>query len=1110
MTLAASLLLPTMSYGQRAEITGTVLDQNGAAVTGVRLVLLNLDQGLKREVVTGNEGYFAAPFLQPGHYVITAQKSGFAAAQINDLDLHVGDIRSLQIHLQVGGERVQIHVNGQSQQVETVSPALGQVVVGEVIRNAPLDGRNVLQLALLQPGVTPTDPDDNGGFFNVTGNRSDSVTYLLDGDLNNDLLNNLVVYNPNPDTIAEFRILTSNYPAEFGRNGGGIVSVATRSGTNTFHGSLFEFLRNDDLNANTFFNNKNGLPREVLKRNQFGGTMGGPLKLPHSTKGRDRFFFFLGYQGQRQVHNVSVNDTDTFTPAEIAGDFSKSGHDANNNPVPDPGVAAFLNLHPFFAQNTAQAIIDPARINSVARKYIATGLVPTSPTGSFSSQGRSVSNRDELTIKFDSEITPRDKLSVTGGFRRDNQILPFDGASVPGFPDALNFHSWFTHASYTHVLTPNLLNELRLALQRQSNDTEPHANLPTAAALGVGITADFPTGPPNLLFDTNLSLGFSTLGPQRIADTTSSFSDTLTWNRGRHNWKMGAGISPFQNNSFYAFTVNGEFFFAGQGGVGTQNAMADFLLGIPTNFFQSAAARSSVRSTFTYGFVQDEWHVRSNLVLTLGVRYEYSTPKSDTQGRTFSIHPGKQSSVFRNAPPGMVFPGDVGAPRGVNFPNKYDWAPRVGFAWDPFRDSKTSVRGGFGLFYDVLKGEDNLQFNGQPPFYSSVGLNFSPLPDGASSEVNYMTQPFLAAGVPNPFPSRPPAANINFADSGFLPVGSSGSVFIVDPHLRTPYIYQYNLSVQHELARNTVAELDYVGSSSHGLTALVDANPFVLGTTNRLLNVGPGTAACAPFLCYGALPEFRNETNANYNALQASVTKQFSSGSGFGRSYFTFGYNYSHNIDNASGFQNRNFAVPYYRPQLFRSSSDMDLRHRLVLSGGWELPFDRVWEQGPGQATRGWNLFPILSWQTGFPLDIFAFPGLFDFTDPGPSGAGDPGLVRANLIRPVQMLDPHRDKNYWFNPASFDNSSFPAGSYGTLPRNFLRGPGRFNLDLALSKTTPVFGDRMKVELRADFFNLFNSVEFRNPNTNIADVRTFGRITGTYSPRIVQVAARFAF
>ena len=1113
-----AILVPTVSLAQRATVTGTVLDQHEASLPNVRIVLLNVDQGLQRETLTSNEGSFVMPLLQPGHYVVTAQKSGFAVAEIRDMILHVGDIRALQIHLQVGGERVQIHVNGQSQQVETVSPALGQVVTGDVIRNAPLDGRNVLQLALLQPGVTPTDPDDLGGAFNITGNRSDSVTYLLDGGLNNDLLDNFVVFNPNPDTVTEFRILTSNYPAEFGRNAGGIINVVTRSGTSDLHGSLFDFLRNDAFNANSFFNKLNDLPRDVLKRNQFGGTLGGPVPLVHRDRDKNRLFFFLGYQGQRQVRDLSINDINTFTPAELAGDFSRSGRDAQNNPIPDPGVVDFLQANPFFAQNASRAVINPARINSVARNYIAAGLIPTSPTGLISSQGRSVNDFNELTAKLDFEVNPKDKLSATLGFHTDHQIRPFEFADVPGFPDSLDFRALFLDLSYTRLLTANLLNEFRATAQRLYDDTErPAASLPNAASLGVGITPDLPTGPPNLIFDTNLQIGFSTLGPQRLADNTFSFSDSLSWTHGRHNWKFGGGFSPFQNNSFYAFVVNGEFFFAGPTGIGSGNSFADFLLGLPTNFFQSPAANSSLRTKFTHAFAQDEWHVSKSLVLTLGIRYEYSTPKTDTLGRTFSIVPGRHSSVFPNAPVGMLFPGDAGAPRGVNFPDKNNWAPRVGFAWDPWQDGKTSLRGGFGIFYDILKGEDNLQFNGQPPFYSSVGLNFSPLPDGTTSETNYLTRPFVATGVPNPFPSRRPPANINFAASGFLPVASSGTVYVVDPHLRTPYIYHYDLSAQRELARNTVLEVNYVGSSSHGLTALVDINPFALRTSNRILNTAPGSSACSPFPCYGALPEFRNAANADYNSLQISLGKQFSGTGIFGRSYFTLGYNYSHNIDNASGFQNRNKAVPYYDPALFRASSDMDLRHRIVFSGGWEIPLDRAWQQGPARLTRGWNLFPIISWQTGFPLDVFAFPGLFDFTDPGPSGAGDPGLVRANLVRPVQLFDPHHvhsfagnSGNYWFDPLSFSNTGFTPGSYGTLPRNFFRGPGRCNIDMALSKTTPIWGDRLKLELRADFFNLPNFAEFANPNSNISDPRTFGRITQTYAPRVVQLAARVSF
>ncbi len=1134
--LLACLALSRFAYAQRATLLGTIVDPNGAVVPGVKVTLLNLDQGLKREVLTTENGYFAVPLLQPGSYLVTAQKDGFAVSEIKDVILHVGDVRGLNIKLQIGAPPVEVRVSEKSQDVETISPSLGQVVTGEVVRNAPLNGRNVLDLALLQPGVTETDPDSSGaGTFSVAGNRDDSVHYLLDGGLDNDLIDNRVVFSPNPDTIAEFRILTSSYPAEYGRNAGGVVSMITRSGTNQFHGSLFDFLRNTDLDANSFFNKNNGLPRDDLKRNQFGGTLGGPLSMPNLIDGKDRFFFFVGYQGERQVQDLSVHNIATFTPAELNGDFSHA-----DGGSPDPNVKAFLQTYDFFQPDkslAAQAIIDPSRINSVAQNYIRAGLIPTSPTGLLSWQGRSTLAYDELTAKCDFDINARNKLAVTFGWDRQDGLTPLSnptgfGADVPGFPESSDFRDYFANFSYTRFFSSNLLNELRVNFLRSHNTSlNPTAQLPKPADLGIGVTPDLATGPTNLAFDSGLEIGFNTLGPQRFTENTYTYSDTLNWVRGKHDFKFGGGFSAFQNNTFFAFTTDGQFQFLGQGGIGSQNSFADFLLGIPLQYTQSSAAPSNIRTKFTYGFAQDEWRLRNNLVLSLGLRYEYSTPKMDTEGRTFSIIPGQQSSVFIHAPVGMVFPGDPGAPRGVNFPNRNNWAPRVGFAWDPRGDGKTSLRGAFGVFYDILKGEDNLQFNGQPPFYASAGFAFSPLSQNPTSEVTYMPQPFASVGAENPFPSQLQPPNLDFAAAGYLPVGASSSVFVVDPHLRTPYTYQYHLALQRELARRTVFEAGYVGSSSHGLTALTDINPFVLGTYNRVLNLTAGNQTCDstdPFQCsFASLEEFKNVTTASYNGLVLSLQKQFSGNGIFGRSYFTLAYTYAHNIDNASGFQNRNNIVPYYQPGLFRASADMDIRQRIVFSGGWELPFEKAWSSAPRLLTRGWHVFPILSWRTGFPLDIFAnLPSAFDFTSPGPSAAGDAGLVRTNLIAPIHVLDPHTPQTiggqsgyYWFDPSSFSNAGFPSDSqavsnpavrtYGTLPRNYFRGPGRFNLDLAFSKTIPLT-DRFQLETRADFFNLPNSTQFQNPDTNISSPTTFGQVLNTYDPRIIQLALRLSF
>jgi hypothetical protein len=1119
-------------HAQRASLLGVVSDQKGGPIPGVNVTLLNLDQGLKREATTNEAGYFSVPLLQPGPYLITAQKDGFAVAEIRDVVLHVGDIRGLNIELVVAAAPEQIQVTSQAHDVETVSATLGEVITGDVIRNAPLNGRDVRALALLQPGVVVADTDFRGaGGFNIVGSRADSINYLLDGGLNNDLIDNRAVYTPNPDTISEYRILTSNYPAEFGRNAGGVITMATQSGTNQLHGSLFDFFRNDALNANSYFNKINGLPRPVYKRNQFGGTLGGPITIPGVVEGKDRYFFFVGYQGHRQVQALTEHGIGVFTPQELNGDFS-----ASNDGNPDPNVAAFLQANPFFQPDPAKAtmaIIDPTRINSVAQNYIAQGLIPTSPTGELNSEGRFTFDRDEITSKVDLDLDRSNKLGVTFGVDWSNQLTPFDYATVPGFSDVSDFQDYFGNVNYTHIFSPTLLNEAWLTVQRVYSKSEnPAVDLPKPSDLGIAITPDLPTGPTNLYFvDSNLLIGFSNIGPQSFADNTVGVSDSLTWVRGSHSVKLGGGMSAYQSNIFVAFNVNGQFVYLGAGGIGSQNALADFLLGLPLQFTQAPAANSNIRSRFYYGFAEDEWRARKNLVITYGLRYEYGSPKYDTAGRTFSIIPGLKSTVFSDAPTAMVFPGDAGAPRGVNFPDRNDWAPRLGFAWDPTGKGTTSLRGGFGMFYDILKAEDNLQFNGKPPFYSAAGFAFGPLAGNPAAEVPYMPQPYVASGVPDPFPSTPPPSNINFANAGFLPIGSSGSVFVVDPHLRTPYTYQYHLTLQHELAPNLVAQASYVGSSSHGLTGLTDVNPFQLGTFDRVLNLQSGNSSCTgsnPGACsYGALHEFKNITNANYNGLLLSLQKQLSGNGVFGKSYFTLAYTYSHNIDNASGFTNRNLGiVPSYQPELFRSSADMDVRNRIVFSGGWEVPVERAWNTGPKRLTQGWNLFPIISWRTGYPVDVFAnLPSAFDFTSPGPSAAGDAAVVRANLVGPIRTFDPHRIQtfdgetgNYYFDPTSFSESGFPTDAqavadpavrtYGTLPRNYFRGPGQFNIDLAFSKVTPIT-DQTRLEFRADFFNLINNAQFYTPNTNISD-QNFGKMQYTFQPRIIQLALRFSF
>jgi len=1185
-----------IATAQEAEgrIVGNVTDQTGAAVVGARVTVTNVGTQISRSTTTDKNGFYEVLSLPIGSYKVTIEMSGFRKQVFEHQALQINQSLRLDARLEVGQQNEVVEVPGQAATVDTLNQTVGTSIVGETIQRAPLDGRDVLDLAKLLPGVTETN-DDSGaaGNYSIAGGRSDSVTFLLDGALNNNLLDNSVVYNPNPDTIAEFRLLESNYSAEYGRNGGGVISVVTKSGTNAWHGSAFEFLRNDAFNANTFFNIATGLPRDVLKRNQYGATFGGPIQ-------KDKSFFFVGYQGQRLSEQQATGVGTVYTPAQLNGDFSNF-----NNAGPDPGVACFLTGYfpavapnqpvgcatdsngnpipgtpnPYFQSDQAkglQAIIDPTKINPVAQNYISKGLIPTDPTGAHDYQSALTDNYNELTMKFDFLISHNDKLSVTLGGRKEPQLFPFNYASVSGYSDNGHVNNYFGGLTYTRTITTNLLNEFRVFINRNQsqhdNPVGPNASS-TAASLGVGTTPDQSTGPPNLWFDNGLLMGYSENGPTAFANNTFGFNEGLTYIHGHHNWKLGTGVSAYQNNTVYDFYVNGEWDFY-SGGAGSNNGMADFLLGIPSAYYQFPSAPSNIRSKSYYGFVQDEWRLARNFSLNWGMRYEYSSPKFDTQGREFSVIPGvtTPSKVFPNAPIGMLFPGDPNAPRGVNYPDRKNWGPRFGFAWDPRGNGKTSIRGGIGLFYDILKGEDNLQFNGQAPFFGAEGLFFNsvsgassadPLcPSGVTAGVCYFQAPFAETGTVNSFPSHTPPSSLNFATAGFLPINSGGAVYLVDPHLRTPYVYQYNLSLQREILHNLVLELNYVGSSAHGLTSLRDINPFKLGTTDRVLNLTPGNSSCldentlqraidngtstGPTCSYATLPEFKNVSQSNYNSLQGSLTRQIADSRYIGRTYFVLGYTWSHGIDNASGFRERNSGVPTYNPGLFRASGDQDVRNRITFSGGWDMPWDKAWESGPGRLTQGWSFFPIVTWHTGFPYDVFARLGdRFVPGAEGPSGAGDPYNVHALVVGPTKTLNPRQAQTlggnsgfFLVDPTSFSNNQCPPNNdqnqppdctpgptmlpsndqvvanpslatYGGLPRNFLRGPGLVNMDLALSKTTALIGERSKLEFRAEFFNIFNHANFINPVTNINSAQ-FGQVTSTHDPRIIQLALRLEF
>jgi len=1147
--LTAPLASPQAATGR---VVGTVTDPGGAVIAGAKVTVTNVGTGVHWETMTRDDGSYQVLELPIGNYSVTVQEEGFGTAVTQPTELQINQSLRVDVALALGQLSQTVSVESTATQVETVIPTIGGTVVGQAVQELPLNGRDTLTLAATLPGIsgTPSGTGQSAGTgFSIAGGRADGISYLLDGANNNSVTSSGVSFDPNPDTVAEFRILMNNYTAEYGRTGGGIISVVTKSGTNQLHGSLFDYLRNEDLNANDFFANLTGAPVPVLKRNQFGVTLGGPVVIPKLVHGKDKFFFFFGYQGQRQVSTSVGSLTPTYTPAELGGDFS---HAVNGGP--DPAVVTFLQNNPYYQGNPALAakgIIDPSKLDPVFLNYVKAGIIPTSPTGVFLPQLNVPNDTDEFTGKLDILPTTTDHITVLLGRNRNpyNASLGggFTGGANVGFPSTNILTSGLITVSYTKTITPNLLNEARASVNRFAQIlNSPAATLPHPNALGIGINSDQPNGPSVISLTGGPDLGFNGNEGQK-ADNTYSYADTLTWIKGKHTFRGGVSFAAAQENSHYEFYINGQFNFYGPyTGIASGNALADFEFGLPDEYFQYPSAFDNLRQKQFATFFQDEWKVTPHLLLTLGMRYEYSTPQKDTLGRSFDLIPGEQSQRFVSAPVGAVFPGDPGAPSGLYFPDKTNFSPRLGFAWDPFGKAKTSIRGGFGMFYSVLNGWDMDENNGVAPYYAGVdfGMNgYGPLPSITGPPPGYLENPYASNGLADPFPSHLTLSSKDpnlFNNLGALPFGSSQ--WMANPHLKTPYVYQYNLSVQQQLAKDLVLEVGYAGSDSHRLLTLEDGNPMILGTNVRILN-----AVLYPYYNnpnvgltdngFSALVNYMtNDGGASYNGLLTSLNKRFGDWRGIGSTFFTVAYTYSHNIDNSTGnVNNPSGGVPYYDHNALRGNSQLDQRQRFTISGGWELPFAKAWSSGPKALTGGWTLYPLFSWYTGEPFDISArLPGNTPVNNiPGPSGAGDTVLVRAEQVTPtVQRYSVGSTQTingtsglFYFNPNDFTVPSewrsasyiptLAERTYG-MPRDSIPGIGLINLDLAIVKRTAFFHEKLNTELRVESFNTLNHPEFATPTlgTGGASITSslFGQITQTVTQtgRVGQIALRLTF
>src|ERR1700677_1641293 len=971
LTLFMMALLTSLNVaGQQitASIRGTVLDPSGAIVQGATVTAKQTETGLARTAVTDHQGEYVLVELPIGHYQLEVQARGFQKYLQQGISLDVNQTATVGIQLRLGAESQQVEVNANATLVQSTVSSLGQTVMEQEILDLPLDGRNFSQLGLLQPGVVPLTPGllEAGGparqnqAYAVDGQRPESNNFMIDGADNVSSVDGGFVLKPPIDAIAEFKILSHNANAEFGRNTGSTTNIVTRSGSNSFHGAAWEFLRNDAMDSSDYFTQS----IQPLKQNQFGATFGGPIL-------KDKTFFFGYYEGFRNRQGETVPAT-VPSSAERQGNFGEqctdipgatfnttTGQCSNPN-----GQLTFFGTPVPFNQMT---IFTP--INPIATNVLPFFPLPNQGENGFTATQTLIENNDQFGVRLDHYLSSADTLNFRYMFSTGPTTDPLSpvGANVPGFPVGEYDRAQNAVAQETHIFSPTTIGVARFSFLRNTFLLDEHLNHESPADLGFQYAPTLPSaaGPPFIQVGAYASVGDPITGPRNTFQNTYDGSGSVSWIHGHHEFKFGGGYRRDQINALQGIASNGFFVFST---FPFSDGFASFLSGQPVVFLQGGGDFSrEIRERAFDAYAQDNYRITSNLTLNLGVRYELPLPATENKNRMNLFVPGAQSRVIPNAPPGLLYPGDPGVPAGLIPAQKTAFAPRVGFAWNPRGDAKTVISTAYGIFYE--------------PYYTGEG---GPLQDPVSAPPYLKTQQisFPVNSFANPFYSPNPFSQ---------PFPEPMTLLVLSRNLHLPYAQDWNLNIQRSFGPDWLFQIGYVGTTGVRLPRFIEGDPAVfvpgldssgnpISTENNVnqRRLYSGCTLAQPNNCvYSSVGEIASIANSSYNALQTSLRKRFSYGLSFLASY-----TWSHSIDDVSSFNitgsasqpvagENDLAQNPFDLAAERGPSMFDSRNRFVLSYEWSIPFLQHSSEWYGKILGNWQLNGIFTAMSGTPFTVF-------------------------------------------------------------------------------------------------------------------------------------------